>query len=61
MANKLFGDVTENRTTSEVGVEPTTIVVGTTDNYSEEDYKLKFWAYIIETFFAHKQTMVLQW
>ncbi|CEI91405.1 hypothetical protein RMCBS344292_05693 [Rhizopus microsporus] len=32
MANKLFGDVTENRTTSEVGVEPTTIVVRTTDN-----------------------------
>ncbi|KAG1143348.1 hypothetical protein G6F37_005738 [Rhizopus arrhizus] len=30
-------------------------------NYSEEDYKLKFWAYIIETFFAHKQSMVLQW
>ncbi|KAG1228282.1 hypothetical protein G6F35_002376 [Rhizopus arrhizus] len=30
-------------------------------NYSEEDYKLKFWAYIIETFFAHKQNMVLQW
>ena len=32
MTNKLFGDATENRTTSEVGVEPTTIVVRTTDN-----------------------------
>ncbi|CEJ01330.1 hypothetical protein RMCBS344292_15362 [Rhizopus microsporus] len=30
MANKLFGDATENRTTPEVGVEPTTIVVGMT-------------------------------
>ncbi|KAG1458402.1 hypothetical protein G6F46_001172 [Rhizopus delemar] len=27
---------------------------GARSNYSEEDYKLKFWAYIIETFFAHK-------
>ncbi|CEG74985.1 hypothetical protein RMATCC62417_10103 [Rhizopus microsporus] len=32
MANKLFGDVSENRITSEVEVEPTTIVVGTTGN-----------------------------
>ncbi|KAI8068787.1 hypothetical protein BDF21DRAFT_454435 [Thamnidium elegans] len=34
---------------------------GAHSNYSEEHYKLKFWAYIIETFFAHKQNMVLQW
>ncbi|KAI9486430.1 MAG: hypothetical protein EXX96DRAFT_475522, partial [Benjaminiella poitrasii] len=27
-------------------------------NYSEEDYKVKFWTHIIETFFAHRQNMV---
>ncbi|KAG2190444.1 hypothetical protein INT47_012375 [Mucor saturninus] len=32
ITKKLFGDVTENRTTSGVGVEPTKIVIGTTDN-----------------------------
>ncbi|KAG1467240.1 hypothetical protein G6F56_004518 [Rhizopus delemar] len=32
MTKTLFGDVTENRTTSGVGVEPTKVVIGTTDN-----------------------------
>ncbi|GAA5805709.1 hypothetical protein HPULCUR_011233 [Helicostylum pulchrum] len=29
--------------------------------YSEEDYKLKSWTYIMETFFDHKQNIELQW
>jgi hypothetical protein len=41
MVNKPFGDITENRTTSEVGVEPTTIVVGTTDNSNVDETKIK--------------------
>ncbi|ORE04686.1 hypothetical protein BCV72DRAFT_307080 [Rhizopus microsporus var. microsporus] len=41
MANKLFGDVTKNRITSEVGMEPTTIVVGTTGNSNVGEMKTK--------------------
>ncbi|CEJ03573.1 hypothetical protein RMCBS344292_17554 [Rhizopus microsporus] len=41
MANKLFSDITENRTTSEVGVESTTIVVGMTDNSNVGETKTK--------------------
>ncbi|CAO3668575.1 unnamed protein product [Rhizopus microsporus] len=41
MANELFGNVAENRTTLEVEVEPTTMVVGTTDNSNVGETKTR--------------------